>query len=328
MRGPCRVWLPCTTPEIWRRMFDEIPSGSFGLNYDPSHLVWQHMDYIKPLREFADRIFHVHAKDVRIDREGLDDEGQIGHDDEAARDLDVVDRVEGHDVVESPVLDGAFEIPATDADVPIGCDRDVLVVREEERALVPVGTGMGCDRDHGLDGRGQGDQPLRVRADRSQELERLRVDLDRPPHVVAEEESSADRLHVRVGEVREAEGRDFLHAASPEETGLRVAQLRHRRIDASEVDADPSRRVGAAAHAAEQPLPGEPVPAGLRAVGTDIEEPAVDVLRPVAFDRQIEVPLVRPTKEVARQRRHAAASASPSATSRSPPRAPPRRGPP
>jgi sugar phosphate isomerase/epimerase len=63
------------SPEIWRRMFEEIPSDNFGLNYDPSHLVWQHMDYIKPLDEFADRIFHVHAKDVRIDRENLDNVG-------------------------------------------------------------------------------------------------------------------------------------------------------------------------------------------------------------------------------------------------------------
>ena len=37
--------------------------ANFGLNYDPSHLVWQQMDYVKPLREFAGRIFHVHAKD-------------------------------------------------------------------------------------------------------------------------------------------------------------------------------------------------------------------------------------------------------------------------
>jgi sugar phosphate isomerase/epimerase len=63
------------SPAVWRRMFDEIPSDHFGLNYDPSHLVWQQMDYIKPLWEFADRIFHVHAKDVRIDRHRLDDEG-------------------------------------------------------------------------------------------------------------------------------------------------------------------------------------------------------------------------------------------------------------
>jgi sugar phosphate isomerase/epimerase len=63
------------SPAIWRRMFEEIPSKHFGLNYDPSHMVWQHMDYIKPLWEFHDRIFHVHAKDVRLDRARLDDVG-------------------------------------------------------------------------------------------------------------------------------------------------------------------------------------------------------------------------------------------------------------
>jgi sugar phosphate isomerase/epimerase len=64
-----------TTPEIWRRMFNDIPNSNFGLNYDPSHMVWQHMDYLAPMREFADRIFHVHAKDVRIDRHRLNDVG-------------------------------------------------------------------------------------------------------------------------------------------------------------------------------------------------------------------------------------------------------------
>lgn len=63
------------TPAIWRRMFEAIPSPNFGLNYDPSHMVWQHMDYLKPIREFADRISHAHAKDVRIDRDGLDQVG-------------------------------------------------------------------------------------------------------------------------------------------------------------------------------------------------------------------------------------------------------------
>ncbi len=62
-------------PAIWRRMFEEIPSEHFGLNYDPSHLVWQQMDYIRPLWEFGPRIFHIHAKDVRIDRHRLDDVG-------------------------------------------------------------------------------------------------------------------------------------------------------------------------------------------------------------------------------------------------------------
>ncbi|MDB4614055.1 sugar phosphate isomerase/epimerase [bacterium] len=64
-----------TTPEIWRRMFNDIPNSNFGLNYDPSHMVWQQMDYLAPMREFADRIFHAHAKDVRIDRHRLNDVG-------------------------------------------------------------------------------------------------------------------------------------------------------------------------------------------------------------------------------------------------------------
>jgi sugar phosphate isomerase/epimerase len=63
------------SPAIWRRMFEEIPSENLGLNYDPSHMVWQQMDYIKPLWEFSGRIFHVHAKDVRLDRHRLDDVG-------------------------------------------------------------------------------------------------------------------------------------------------------------------------------------------------------------------------------------------------------------
>jgi len=66
------------SPAVWRRLFEAIPSSHFGLNYDPSHLVWQQMNYINPLREFASRIFHVHAKDVRVDREKLDDVGILG----------------------------------------------------------------------------------------------------------------------------------------------------------------------------------------------------------------------------------------------------------
>ncbi|MCZ7646770.1 MAG: sugar phosphate isomerase/epimerase [Planctomycetota bacterium] len=63
------------SPKIWRRMFEAIPDANFGLNYDPSHMAWQRMDYLKPLREFGSRLVHVHAKDVRIDRERLDDVG-------------------------------------------------------------------------------------------------------------------------------------------------------------------------------------------------------------------------------------------------------------
>ena len=68
-----------STPAIWRRMFEDIPSDHFGLNYDPSHLIWQMMDYLKPLREFKDRLFHVHAKDVRLDRHRLDDVGIMAY---------------------------------------------------------------------------------------------------------------------------------------------------------------------------------------------------------------------------------------------------------
>ena len=68
-----------TTPRIWRRMFEDIASDYFGLNYDPSHMIWQHMDYLKPMRDFASKLFHVHAKDVRIDREQLDDVGIMGY---------------------------------------------------------------------------------------------------------------------------------------------------------------------------------------------------------------------------------------------------------
>ena len=68
-----------TTPKIWRRMFSDIPSEAFGLNYDPSHMIWQHMDYLAPLREFRDKLFHIHAKDVRLDLERLNDVGIMAH---------------------------------------------------------------------------------------------------------------------------------------------------------------------------------------------------------------------------------------------------------
>ena len=67
------------SPQIWRRMFKEIPSKNFGLNYDPSHLVWMHMDYLKPIRDFASRFHHVHAKDVRVDKHRLDQVGILAH---------------------------------------------------------------------------------------------------------------------------------------------------------------------------------------------------------------------------------------------------------
>lgn len=64
-----------TTPAIWREMFRIIPSDNFGLNYDPSHFVWQMIDYIKPIYEFKSQIFHVHFKDIKLFRDRLDDYG-------------------------------------------------------------------------------------------------------------------------------------------------------------------------------------------------------------------------------------------------------------
>lgn len=65
------------TPAIWRRMFDVIPSESFGLNYDPSHLVMQMIDPIAPIGPFSSRILHTHAKDMQIDRDRLCDVGSL-----------------------------------------------------------------------------------------------------------------------------------------------------------------------------------------------------------------------------------------------------------
>ena len=63
------------SPALWRRMFELIPDENFGLNFDPSHLVWQFIDYTRAVREFGPRIFHVHAKDMEVDRDGLYEQG-------------------------------------------------------------------------------------------------------------------------------------------------------------------------------------------------------------------------------------------------------------
>jgi sugar phosphate isomerase/epimerase len=66
------------SPAVWRAIFGEIPSRNLGLNLDPSHLVWQHIDYVRCVRDFGARLLHVHAKDTRIDRESLYQQGTLG----------------------------------------------------------------------------------------------------------------------------------------------------------------------------------------------------------------------------------------------------------
>ena len=64
-----------TSPAIWRRMFSDIPSANFGLNFDPSHFALQFIEPASALHEFKDKLFHLHAKDVKIDRARLNDVG-------------------------------------------------------------------------------------------------------------------------------------------------------------------------------------------------------------------------------------------------------------
>ncbi len=68
-----------TTPKIWRELFNIIPSKNFGINYDPSHFIWQRIDYIRPLYEFKDRIFHVHFKDIKVYEDYLNDVGIMAY---------------------------------------------------------------------------------------------------------------------------------------------------------------------------------------------------------------------------------------------------------
>lgn len=68
-----------TTPAIWRKVFERLPSPNLGINYDPSHFVWQMMDYIQPIYEFKDKIFHVHYKDIKLFPEKLRQVGTMAY---------------------------------------------------------------------------------------------------------------------------------------------------------------------------------------------------------------------------------------------------------
>ena len=68
-----------TTPANWKKIFDILPSDNLGINYDPSHFVWQMIDYIKPIYEFKDKIFHVHYKDIKIYPDRLNQVGIMAY---------------------------------------------------------------------------------------------------------------------------------------------------------------------------------------------------------------------------------------------------------
>lgn len=66
-----------SSPTLWKKMWEIIPDDNFGLNLDPSHLILQMIDYERVVYDFKDKIFHVHAKDLEIDREGLYQNGVL-----------------------------------------------------------------------------------------------------------------------------------------------------------------------------------------------------------------------------------------------------------
>ncbi len=76
--GPYRWTNLATTPEMWDRLFAEVPSPALGLEFDPSHLVWQGIDYLRAILDYGQRIHHVHAKDIVIDRARLERVGVHG----------------------------------------------------------------------------------------------------------------------------------------------------------------------------------------------------------------------------------------------------------
>ena len=60
-------------------MFEAIPSENFGLNYDPSHLVWMQMDEVQPLFDYREKLHHIHLKDVKVYKDKLDKVGILAH---------------------------------------------------------------------------------------------------------------------------------------------------------------------------------------------------------------------------------------------------------
>ena len=68
-----------TTPNNWRKIFEILDYDNLGINYDPSHFVWQMIDYVEPVYEFKDRIFHVHFKDLKVIKSKLNQVGILAY---------------------------------------------------------------------------------------------------------------------------------------------------------------------------------------------------------------------------------------------------------
>ncbi len=68
-----------TSPENWEKVFDTLRSDRLGINFDPSHFIWQQLDYVKAVHDFSDRIFHVHFKDIKLYPEKLKKVGVMAY---------------------------------------------------------------------------------------------------------------------------------------------------------------------------------------------------------------------------------------------------------
>lgn len=68
-----------TSPANWKKVLEVLPYDNLGINYDPSHFIWQMMDYIAPIYQFRDRIFHVHIKDIKLYRDRLNQVGSMAY---------------------------------------------------------------------------------------------------------------------------------------------------------------------------------------------------------------------------------------------------------
>lgn len=68
-----------TSPSNWEKVFELLPDDNLGINYDPSHFIWQMIDYIKPIYKFRDKIFHVHCKDIKLFKNRLEEVGTMDY---------------------------------------------------------------------------------------------------------------------------------------------------------------------------------------------------------------------------------------------------------
>lgn len=108
------------SPELWRELFRRVPSASFGLNYDPSHLNFMMMDYVTPVAEFGSRIFHVHAKDSAVDEKALKQYGLYNRQIGATHDNGIWKfSMPGHGTVDFPALFDALRKVGYDGVVSI-----------------------------------------------------------------------------------------------------------------------------------------------------------------------------------------------------------------